>query len=272
MKIYVGNVTIDTSLKITKPEAEKLGSYLMAYKDVKMEIIDCFVRLDEDFTLDLCNDNFNLFSFVKNLYFLSGTLPNLIKKYQSIKELMDVDFFSLEKYRKQMENLIFSVSPKDPISFSSVENCKCVKTSTGTLFVNKEHPVRVVMYYYKGLRLYIPENTPGNYSCFIREIGEALESYGFALGIDGDRIYYYPNNTNNNVVVYFMPHNQFIPLYYVFPFLTKLINNQSYREKFVELADKILEADTKRAKVVSSFIDTKRKITELFQKSAGVEL
>lgn len=269
MKIYVGNVTIDTSLKLTKQEAEKLGSYLMAYKDIKMEIIDCFVRLDEDFTLDLCNDNFNLFSFVKNLYFLSGTLPNLIKKYQSIKELMDVDFYSLEKYKKQMEDLIFSVSPKDPLSFSSDQKCKCVKTSTGTLFVNKEHPIGVVRYYYKGLRLYVPENTPGNYSCFVKEIGEALETYGFGLGIDGDRIYYYPNNTNESVVVYFMPHNQLIPLYYVFPFLMKLVNDLYYREKFVQLANKILEADTKRGKIVSSFIDTRRKIEELFYKSAG---
>lgn len=264
MKVYVGNVTLDTSLKLTKSQAEKLGQYLIPYKNFKIMIFDCIMKI-EDTTFDLCNRNFNLETFLRNLYVNADTITSLIKKYLALKELIEVDFYSLGKAMKEMENLFYSVTPKDPFNYASPEECEDVSTSHASAFLETDHPMDYTGYYYGGLRLYVPDSLPGNYSCFVKAVGKALEDAGIYVGVDPSRIYF------DKTMVFSMPGKQPLPMEYVFPFLYKLANNESFREKFVEIAKKIEEAVEKKRTLNGNLIDVKRKLDSILFKSAGME-
>lgn len=270
MKVYIGNVTLDTNRKLTKPQIEKFIQYLSPYKEFKITIYDCVVVI-EGKTFDVCHEGFDLDTFLHNLYLNSDTLVKLIRKYIALNELSTIDFYSLENFTKEMEEFFFNVTPIDYTKFSSSEKCPCVSVTSGSLFVESANPIGVKRYSYGNLVLYVPENIPGAYSCFVKKVGEALERAGIWINANYNKLVVEIEGIGKGVILE-MPHREMIPLCYLFSFLYKLSTNESFREKFVSIAKKVIEAKEKQRSLEISLSEVQSKITRILYKSAGIEL
>lgn len=268
MKIYVGNVTLDTSLKLSKQKAEALGQYLIPYRGFNITIFDCIVKID-DLVIDACNPNFNLESFLKNLYKNSNVLVELINKYLALKELTEIDFYSLEKYRKEMENLIFSLKPVNPLDYASNEKCDGVFVYDVTTFVGKDEIMDFKEYLYRTVQLYVPKSINGDFSCFVKNVAKTLGNEGIYVYILPSKIVF-ETGYEQVVTVYQTPNKEPIPLDYAFALLVKLSRNKKIRHKFVRIAKKLLGAYEKKESLEKNLLTTKRKIESIIKKSAGI--